>query len=632
MKPILYEQTETEFTNQGIGVLADAIKCIVTEELNNVFDLEMTYPVTGVLFKNLTLRRIIKAKPNQTDDPQPFRIYKITKPMNGSVTVYAHHISYDLSGMVVPPFTVQSSAAVIATITATALPTIQPFSFVNSITKTGIYKSERPVTARSILSGFIETYGGELHYNVKQIGIVAKRGSDNGAVIAYGKNLMDLKQEANCAEMHNLVYPYFYRDDTLVMLPEKTIRVPGYFQNDRVLPLDLTESFPDSVPTQAQLRTAANKYIEDEDIVHPKVNLTINYLSIEDSEEAIPLHMYEGIALGDDVTVRFEKLDINTKSRCVQYVYDAVAERVESITIGDKATTFIDTTAKQYASVENGEYQALIQDAITAATNLITNGLGGYVMLHKSDPSLTNPDELLILGDSPDINEATKVWRWNKNGLGYSSTGYNGTYGTAMTADGSIVADMITTGILSAIEITNGNGTFHVTSDGVMTATSGTIGGFHIASNGIYNDAIQFDNTGVSIKNGSSLIGSFRKMTNNNSVGLQLNSGGTTIGWYNVKSDGTVEPIIEYNRNSDNIQIYKDVTVQAQAIYNCSGVHSSGSAASRYADHSRITVETGSPGYMTIVTYRTGFNDYGQYLSTSQISSYRYELNSISLV
>ena len=84
MKPILYEQTETEFTNQGIDVLADAIKCIVTEELNNVFDLEMTYPVTGVLFKNLTLRRIIKAKPNQTDDPQPFRIYKITKPMNGS--------------------------------------------------------------------------------------------------------------------------------------------------------------------------------------------------------------------------------------------------------------------------------------------------------------------------------------------------------------------------------------------------------------------------------------------------------------------------------------------------------------------------------------------------------------------
>lgn len=631
MKPILYEQTETAFTSQGIGVLADALKCVVTEELNNVFDLEMTYPVTGVLFKSLTLRRIIKAKPNQTDNPQPFRIYKITKPMNGSVTVLAHHISYDLSGMVVPPFTVQTPAAVVATIVATALPTIQPFYFQNNVTGNAEYKSERPVSARSILSGFTNVYGGEYSYDNKLIKIDVRRGSDKGAVISYGKNLMDLKQEENCAEMYTLVYPFYHNDGNLVTLPEKTIRVPGRFDHDRVLALDLTQSFPDAVPTETELRTKTYRYITEEKVGYPKVNLTISYLSIEDSDEAIPLHMFEGIALGDDVKVRFEKLNIDADSRCIKYVYDAVRERVDSIEIGDKSETFIDTTAKQYSAVTKGEYQAFIQDAITAATQLITNGLGGYVILHRSNASLSAPDELLILGDSPDLSEARQVWRWNKNGLGYSSTGYNGTYSTAMTADGSIVADRITTGILSAIEITNGNGTFHVTSNGVMTATSGTIGGFHIASNGIYNDAIQFDNTGVSIRNGSSLIGSFRKMTSN-SVGLQLNSGGTTIGWYNVKSDGTVEPIIEYNRNSDNIQIYKDVTVQSQAIYNCSGVHGGSSGATNYVYHSRITVETGTPGYMTIVTYRTGFNNYGQYVSTSQVSSYRYELRDISLV
>ena len=52
--------------------------------------------------------------------------------------------------------------------------------------------------------------------------------------------------------------------------------------------------------------------------------------------------------------------------------------------------------------------------------------------------------------DSTSISSATKVWRWNSGGLGYSSTGYNGTYQTAMTADGKIVADMITTGKLLA--------------------------------------------------------------------------------------------------------------------------------------------------------------------------------------
>ena len=119
MIPILYEQdafeenTSTPFTSQGIGVLSDALKCVVTEELNSTYDLEMTYPVDGVFFKDLTLRRIIKAKPNQTDDPQPFRIYKITKPMSGSITVLAHHLSYDLSGLAVPPFTVNTPGGVI---------------------------------------------------------------------------------------------------------------------------------------------------------------------------------------------------------------------------------------------------------------------------------------------------------------------------------------------------------------------------------------------------------------------------------------------------------------------------------------------------------------------------------------
>jgi hypothetical protein len=60
------------------------------------------------------------------------------------------------------------------------------------------------------------------------------------------------------------------------------------------------------------------------------------------------------------------------------------------------------------------------------------------------------PDELLILGDSDDYTTAQKVWRWNSSGLGYSSTGYNGSYGLAMTSDGEIVADFITTGTLNA--------------------------------------------------------------------------------------------------------------------------------------------------------------------------------------
>ena len=89
-----------------------------------------------------------------------------------------------------------------------------------------------------------------------------------------------------------------------------------------------------------------------------------------------------------------------------------------------------------------------MQQAIENATKLISGGLGGYVIIHSSTGG-NHPDEILIM-DTDDINTASKVWRWNKGGLGYSSTGYNGPYALAMTQDGQIVADFITTGTMSA--------------------------------------------------------------------------------------------------------------------------------------------------------------------------------------
>lgn len=84
----------------------------------------------------------------------------------------------------------------------------------------------------------------------------------------------------------------------------------------------------------------------------------------------------------------------------------------------------------------------VLQYAQQQATNLIKNGVeGGHVFVSEN--------EILIM-DSTSISSATNVWRWNSGGLGFSSSGYNGTYKTAMTSDGKIVADMITTGKLLA--------------------------------------------------------------------------------------------------------------------------------------------------------------------------------------
>ncbi|MED2777754.1 endopeptidase, partial [Bacillus thuringiensis] len=90
---------------------------------------------------------------------------------------------------------------------------------------------------------------------------------------------------------------------------------------------------------------------------------------------------------------------------------------------------------------------SLLNSAKENATNLINSGFGGNVRFY--------PDRILLM-DTKDERTAQKVWQWNMNGLGYSSTGVNGPYGTAITRDGRIVADFITVGTLNGNLIRGG--------------------------------------------------------------------------------------------------------------------------------------------------------------------------------
>lgn len=112
------------------------------------------------------------------------------------------------------------------------------------------------------------------------------------------------------------------------------------------------------------------------------------------------------------------------------------------------------------------------QKAIETATALITGANGGYVVLNPSE----KPSELLIM-NTPDINTATKMWRFNVNGLGFSSNGYKGPFPLAMTMDGAIVADRITTGVLQGIKIiaTIGSIAGWKMENGVLMSDDGTM-------------------------------------------------------------------------------------------------------------------------------------------------------------
>ena len=87
MIPVLYKANSTNFDTFGIGVLKDCTSCEVTEERNGAFECVLKYPISGALYKEICTERLVKAKPNDTAKDQVFRIYRVSTPINGQITV-----------------------------------------------------------------------------------------------------------------------------------------------------------------------------------------------------------------------------------------------------------------------------------------------------------------------------------------------------------------------------------------------------------------------------------------------------------------------------------------------------------------------------------------------------------------
>lgn len=452
--PKLYDGTAAPQGN-GIGLLRDCIRCTVTEERNGGYELELVYPITGQHYAALALRALIRAKPNPAGSEQDFRIYKISRPIGGQVTVNAQHISYDLSGVPVSPFSAQNAPAALAGLKAHAAAEC-PFDFWTDLSTTAAFAVSVPSSIRSLLGGvegsILDVYGGEYEWDNTTVKLHARRGTDRGVTIRYGKNLTDLTQEENCADVYTGVYPYWAGSDGsgLVQLPEKTLAAQGEYGFVRILPLDLSEKF-EQPPTDEQLRTAAQTYMKQNRIGVPKVSMTVSFAQLGQTEEYEGKALLEQVDLGDTVRVEFPKLGVSASARCVKTVYNVLLDRYDSVELGDARANIADTIASQGQTIKALPRSSAMQSVINSATSMITGNRGGYVVLHSSTGS-KEPDEILIM-DKPDIETARNVWRWNKAGLGYSGNGYNGPYGTAITADGKIVADYIATGTLNAAMI-----------------------------------------------------------------------------------------------------------------------------------------------------------------------------------
>lgn len=476
MIPILFEATETAFDSNGIGRLTDATVCTVTEERNGSFELEMQYPATGSLYKELAMSRIILAVPGDGRTSQPFRIYKISRPINGIVTVSAQHISYQLSYIPVMPFSPVSSAnAALMALKSNAAEDC-PYTFWSDNTTAGIFSVTVPQSLRSSLGGqegsVLDIYGGEYEWDRYMIRLHAARGSDRGVTLRYGKNITDITQEENISSTKTGICPYWAGSDgVMVTLPEKVISADnvGNYPYPLTVPHDMSGEFAEP-PTEAQLREAAQKYIKEAGIGVPSVSITVSFAALWQTEQYKDIAPLERVGLCDIITVEFTKLGVSAKAKVVRTVYNVLKDRYGEIEIGDLKSSLADTIAEQKKEVTKKTSSSFLTAAIERATAWITGANGGYMAIHKDGNS--QPYEILIM-DTPDITTARKVWRWNQGGLGYSSNGYNGPYETAITQGGEIVADFITAGVLQGIRV---------------IADEGRIAGWDISSRALYKD------------------------------------------------------------------------------------------------------------------------------------------------
>ncbi len=463
MNPILYESNETVFKSNGIGRI-HPLSCLVTEERNGQFELEMEVSMEDRHFPDLKEGRLLYALHDETGDKQPFEIYKISRPLNGKVTVYAWHISYRAAKLTVMPFTAESCAGALTGLKANAVGDC-PFEFWTDKDTTGSYTVDIPQTLRSRLAGaegsILDIYGtGEYEWDHFTIKLHLHRGEDTGVVLRYGKNITELKKTTDASDLWYGVCPYWYGQDeagneSIVTLPEKAVygnvNLTPFVS---VIPLDLSSAWQNP-PTVEQLRIKAQAYVASHAVSAVPASIDVSFAALWQTEEFEKMAQLQRLRLCDTLTIIHKNLGVQNKAKIVKTVFNVLLERYDSMTIGEVRSSLSATIQAAADEVRSAvPTTSDMERAIQKATNALTGGLGGHVLINTNASG--NPNEILVM-DTESISTAQKILRINMNGIGFSSTGYNGRFKSAWTLDGNFVADFITSGTLNTTLLKTGS-------------------------------------------------------------------------------------------------------------------------------------------------------------------------------
>lgn len=437
---------------------------IITEELNGeysfdgVFRISDTFP--KALYDMLTEESILKVSEEYGEEY--FRIAKVIKsPRN--ITVFARHIT--ISDILtlwcedVRPEN-QNGAGAISWIYNNSIG--NKLLTVNSdITETNTSYFINKNVYECLFTAdnsFLDRWGGEVYRRGLNLSINKRVGADRGVTIRSKKNLTGFEATTSVDTLITRIYPKGYDGITINEKYIDSKYINNYariyskevkFDDIKVNGESIDDGFETLAAAQEELKNRVKQMYEVDKVDLLTATYRINFVELGKTEEYKNYSILEKTWLGDTVEVIEDTLGINISVRVLKRKFDVLKNKRTETELSNKDIKTKPPTIQQIANeIEKiPTTDTFLQMAKDQATSVINAGINGYVVANKN--------EILIM-DTSDKNTATKVWRFNVNGIGYSNTGYYGEYGTAITMEGQIVADFITTGVLNANLIKTG--------------------------------------------------------------------------------------------------------------------------------------------------------------------------------
>lgn len=458
MKPRIYKPSETDFSNNGLGILSDCSRCEVYEVANGKYELELEYPLGTRFDEYFENDYQIKAKPNDQEEYHIFFIDdKDIDTFMDTVTIYAQSRTNRLGRRVVTTAQVDSKTA------QEAMNIIE-----NNMDKKSdirLYSDNTTVSstlfeARNVLNciageqgSLLQFWGGEIKREPFKLSLLKRRGRNNVGTIRYGKDLSGLKVKLDWTGVKTRIIPYVDAQGA----EGTSNRIYG-----STVDSEFINNYPDVYSEHVQfteeqgakdlksLNNVAKNYFKsiNPGCDKPKISITIEFDKLTDSEEAKEFANIRNYGLFDTFKVYHKKYKLYFESTVSGVQYDSLSEKTTKLEAGDTQVAFYQQQAitiqdklKDYAT---NNYMSGFNDYVSS---MITGqgSAGGYVVLWPKE----KPSNIFIM-DNPDLNKAKEVLRMNKNGIAFSKNGWNGPFNSAWTLDSIFNANFIQTGIIKA--------------------------------------------------------------------------------------------------------------------------------------------------------------------------------------